>query len=67
MLDNDECGPLGMLPPALHQSRGAFHRAVAGQMKKDLLAFDEDIKNFKAWLKDLWHRPRMAGFDDTPF
>jgi len=42
-------------------------RHAIRDLEKDLLAFDEDIKNFKAWLKDLWHRPRMAGFDDTPF
>jgi len=42
-------------------------RHAIRDLEKDLLAFDEDIKNFKAWLKDLRHRPRMVGFDDTPF
>jgi hypothetical protein len=34
--------------------------------KKDLLAF-EDFKTFKAWLKTLRRRPRMADIDDLLF
>jgi len=42
-------------------------RRAIRDLERDLLAFDEDIKNLKAWLKDLRHRPSMVGFDDMPF
>ena len=41
-------------------------RHAIRDLKKDLLAF-EDLRQLKAWLKDMRRQPRIDDFDDCPF
>ena len=49
----------------LDKDIGGVKRAIR-DLKRDLLAF-EDVKNVKAWLKEMRRQSRRANVDDLPF